>query len=120
MGQSFVGFAFNIQDESTYDAVYFRPFNFKNPDTLRQYRAVQYVSMPDHPWEKLRSEYPGKYENKVYATPDPNSWFHVKIIVSGTKVTTYVNNSSKPSLQVEKLSTTNTTCFIQLNRFNIG
>ncbi len=28
--QSFVGFAFHGSNDSTYDAVYFRPFNFKS------------------------------------------------------------------------------------------
>jgi hypothetical protein len=44
--QSFVGVAFHHQDEKTFDAVYFRPFNFSNPDTARRRRAVQYISMP--------------------------------------------------------------------------
>ena len=29
-GRSFVGVAFNIQNDSTYEAVYFRPFNFQS------------------------------------------------------------------------------------------
>src|SRR5262245_23005149 len=37
MGQSFLGLAFHIQNDSTYDAVYFRPFNFSNPDTIRRW-----------------------------------------------------------------------------------
>lgn len=102
--QSFVGMAFHGQDEKTYDAIYFRPFNFKNTDTARRSRAVQYVSMPDFPWEKLRAEFPGKYENKVNPVPDPDGWFHVKVIVDGKKITVFVNNSQTPSLQVEKLS----------------
>ncbi len=31
-GQSFVGIAFHGVDSTTYDAIYFRPFNFKTPD----------------------------------------------------------------------------------------
>ena len=60
-GQSFVGVVLHGQDEKIYDAIYFRPFNFMNADTMRRARAVQYISMPDYPWEKLRETYPGKY-----------------------------------------------------------
>jgi hypothetical protein len=102
--QSFVGIAFHGRDEKTYDAVYFRPFNFTNPDTLRRPRSVQYISMPDYPWEKLREKFPGKYENKVNPVPDPDGWFHVKIIVDGKKIAAFVNNAPSPSLLVEKLN----------------
>ncbi len=43
-GQSFVGVAFHGVDDSTYDAVYLRPFNFKTGDPERHKHAVQYVS----------------------------------------------------------------------------
>ena len=42
-GQSFVGLAFHIQDEKTYEAVYFRPFNFQNKEqsiTVRCFRNI--------------------------------------------------------------------------------
>jgi hypothetical protein len=106
--QSFVGIAFHRQDEKTYDAVYFRPFNFSSPDTDRRSHSVQYTSMPNYPWEKLREKFPGKYENKVNPAPDPDSWFHVRIIVDGKKVAAFVNNAQLPSLQIEKLSNTTT------------
>jgi hypothetical protein len=44
--KSFVGIAFHGVDEKTYDAVYFRPFNFRASDPARRNHAVQYVSMP--------------------------------------------------------------------------
>jgi len=106
--QSFVGIAFHGIDEKTYDAIYFRPFNFMNVDTIRRWRAVQYISMPDYPWEKLREKFPGKYENKVNPVPDPDGWFHAKIVVDGKKITVYVNDAQTPSLVVEKLTSTNT------------
>src|SRR2546430_9495700 len=61
-GQSFVGVAFHGVDDSTYDAVYLRPFNFKTDDPVRHKHAVQYVSHPTYPWQKLRAEHPGEYE----------------------------------------------------------
>ncbi|GEO09213.1 family 16 glycoside hydrolase [Segetibacter aerophilus] len=102
--QSFVGFAFHGQDEKTYDAIYFRPFNFVNPDTARRRRAVQYVSMPNYPWEKLRETFPGKYENKVNPVPNPDGWFHAKITINGKRVAVFVDNATTPSLEVEKLT----------------
>jgi len=104
MGQSFVGLAFHIQNEKEFEAVYFRPFNFFNPDTVRRWRAVQYIYMPDYPWEKLRESFPGKYENKVLNAPDPNSWFHVKLVIDNGSIKAFLNNNPDPVLQVQSLS----------------
>jgi len=106
--QSFVGLVFHGIDSSTYDAIYFRPFNFINPDTSRRSRAVQYISMPNYPWEKLRQDFPGKYENRVAPVPNPDEWFHFKISISGKQIKVYVNNAAKPCLEVEKLTNSKT------------
>jgi hypothetical protein len=108
MGESFVGFAFHVQNDSTYDAIYFRPFNFSNPDTVRRWRAVQYISHPAYTWDKLRAEFPGKYENKVNPVPNGDEWFHCRIVVKDKQVSVYVNRSSQPSLVVDKLTNTTT------------
>ena len=102
--QSFVGVAFHGLDEKTHDAVYFRPFNFKAEDPARRLRAVQYVSHPTYTWEKLRTEHPGKYEKPVSPVPDPNDWFHARIVVASPKVSVFVNDSKEPSLVVDQLS----------------
>jgi hypothetical protein len=102
--QSFVGIAFHMADAKTYDAVYFRPFNFRNEDTPRRSRSIQYVSMPHHPWEKLREKFPGKYEKEVRPVPDGDAWFHVKLVVHGKNVSAYVNDAKEASLQIEKLT----------------
>ena len=104
MQQSFVGLAFHIQNPTTYDAVYFRPFNFKSNEALRRSHAVQYVNMPDNDWEKLRNQFPGKYEHAVDNAPDPDEWFHVKIVLKGYHVSVYVNNAQEPSLEVNRIS----------------
>jgi len=103
-GSSFVGVAFRVVDEETYDAVYFRPFNFMSVDSVKKDHSVQYVSQPDYTWQKLRGEFPGKYENPVNPVPDPDSFFHAKIVIEKPKVSVYVNNSSEPSLVVDELS----------------
>jgi hypothetical protein len=44
--KSFVGVAFHGVDGATFDAIYFRPFNFRPEDAARRQRAVQYVAHP--------------------------------------------------------------------------
>jgi len=104
--QSFVGLAFHIQNSTTYDAVYFRPFNFSSNEAIRRSHAVQYISMPDNDWEKLRNQFPGKYEHGVDPAADPDEWFHVKIVLKGYHVSVYVNNARQPSLEVDRISKT--------------
>ena len=102
--RSFTGLAFHGKDEKTLDAIYFRPFNFRSSDSVRRIHAVQYVSHPDFPWDRLRKEQNGKYEKEIPLAPDPNDWFHVKIVVNYPKIDVYVNNSNKPCLSVLKLN----------------
>jgi len=101
--QSFVGVAWNIQNDSTYEAVYLRPFNFRTPDTARAKRAVQYVSQPAYPWQKLRAETPGKYEKPVLPIPDPNGWVPLRLVITPTQVSVYANGGAEPDLVVQRL-----------------
>jgi hypothetical protein len=101
-GKSFVGFAFHGLNDSTYDAVYFRPFNFINPE--RSNHSVQYISHPVFTWYKLREENPGKYENTIKPVPNPEEWFHATIVVEYPIVKVFVNNAEEPSLTVNQLS----------------
>jgi hypothetical protein len=104
-GASFVGLAFHVHDDKHYEAIYLRPFNFINKE--REAHSVQYVSMPDHPWEKLRSDSPGIYENKIDPTPDPDGWVDLKIVIAGKSVKVFINNSDRPSLEVGSLDMVN-------------
>lgn len=103
-GQSFVGVAFHGVDGTTYDAIYFRPFNFRTEDAARRLRAVQYISHPIHPWQKLRAETPGKYEKPVNPVPDPNGWFRARIVIASPKVSVFVDGAKEPCLVVDQLS----------------
>ncbi len=103
-GQSFVGVAFHGVDGTTYDAIYFRPFNFRTDDPARHAHAVQYVSEPTYPWQKLRTERPGIFEQPVSPAPDPNAWFHVRVVVASPKVSVFVGDAKQPSLVVTQLS----------------
>ena len=101
--QSFVGFAFHGVNDSTYEAIYFRPFNFRSTDPVRKGHAVQYIASPQYEWPVLREKFPNKYEQPVSPVPDPNDWFHAKIVVGANKVEVFVNGNATPSLVVEPL-----------------
>jgi hypothetical protein len=101
--KSFVGIAFHGADDQAFEAVYFRPFNFKSDDTAKAGHAVQYVSHPEFTWQKLRAERPGLYEKPIKPAPDPDGWFHVRIVIASTKVRVYVDDFPEPCLEVEKL-----------------
>ena len=102
--RSFVGVAFHAVDGSTYDAVYFRPFNFKAADPVARSHAVQYHSLPVYTWQKLRSEQPGKYEHAVSPVPDPNGWFRARIVIAHPKASVFVDNATEPCLVVNLLT----------------
>jgi hypothetical protein len=101
---SFLGVAFHVVDAKTHDAVYFRPFNFRAADPARHSHAVQYVSHPLWPWQKLRSERPDQFEKAVAPEPDGDEWFHARIVVQRPNVTVFVNDASAPCLAVQELS----------------
>lgn len=101
---SFLGIAFHGIDSLTYDAVYFRPFNFKHTDTLRRKWSVQYFSLPEFDYDKLRKEHPLMYENAVSPVPDPSNWFHATIVIDDAWVMVYVDHSSTLSLKAPLLT----------------
>ncbi|HSP92019.1 MAG TPA: MBL fold metallo-hydrolase, partial [Vicinamibacterales bacterium] len=101
--QSFLGIAFHVVDWTTLDAVYFRPFNFRAGTVEQQSHAVQYVSHPSSTWQRLRAERPGQFEQAIEPPPDPNDWFHARIVLGGGRVEVFVNGAAKPSLSVEDL-----------------
>jgi hypothetical protein len=99
-GHSFVGIAFHIADDTTFDAVYLRPFNFQAADSARHAHAVQFVSSPAWPWDRLRAERPGVYEKAVPASLDPSAWIHVRVRVRGPAVDVYLDGAGIPMLSV--------------------
>jgi hypothetical protein len=104
MQRSFIGIVFHGVDTVTHDVIYFRPFNFLSSDPVRKIHAVQYVAHPDFPWDRLREEKNGIYEKAVTPAPSPKDWFHAKIVVKGNEINVFVNNSTTPSLTVNKLN----------------
>ena len=102
--RSFLGIAFHGIDTNIYDAIYFRPFNFRHPDTLRHRWSVQYVSIPEYNYDVLRKDHPLTYENAVNPVPLATEWFHATIMIKDGYITVYVNHSPKESLKVKLLN----------------
>ncbi|MCD2423765.1 hypothetical protein LQ567_13400 [Niabella pedocola] len=102
--QSFVGIAFHGVNDSTMEVVYFRPFNFRAADTIRRSHAVQYISLPEHDWKILRTDYPNQYEQGLRQPPQPDEWFHVRVVIDNADVKVFVNNRPEPDLVVTRLS----------------
>jgi hypothetical protein len=101
---NFIGIAFRVVNENTYDAIYFRPFNFRSPNPVNKSHAVQYISHPDWTWKRLRDERSGEYEKGIEPPPNGDEWFHAKIEVNKPEIKVYVNGANDPSLVVNELS----------------
>jgi hypothetical protein len=101
--QSFVGVAFHRRDDSAYEAVYVRPFNFRSTDPARHMHAVQYIAVPEYDWPKLRQDFPEEFENPVDQSVDPTGWVRLRVVVSTRTIQIYVGQVTSPSLEVRKL-----------------
>jgi len=100
--RGFIGIAFRIAPGAgKFELFYLRPTNGRADDQLRRNHSTQYVSVPDGPWQRTRSETPGLYES--YADLQPGDWTKVKITVSGTKARLFVNGAEQPCLIVNDL-----------------
>jgi hypothetical protein len=100
--RGFVGIAFRVSaDRSHFECFYLRPENGRAEDQLQRNHSTQYISVPGFPWNKLRTESPGKYES--YVDLVAGQWTKVKIQVSGTSARLYVNGAEQPALIVNDL-----------------
>jgi len=102
-GGSFVGVVFRAEDGVSYEAVYFRPFNFGHSDPVKRGHAVQYICHPELPWQKLRQDRPEEFENSVSPEPKSNEWFRVRVVAKDGRVKVFVNGAEEPSLDVASL-----------------
>jgi hypothetical protein len=103
--RSFLGVAFHRQDDKTYEAVYLRPFNFRATDPARHQHAVQYISLPEFDWPKLREQFPEEFENPVDASVSPTDWVTLRLVVQREKIQIFVGSAPAPALEVRKLGT---------------
>jgi len=86
---------------SHFENIYLRPTNGRTDDQLRRNHSVQYASLPDYPWYRLRGESPGKHES--YADLVPDEWTHRRIVVRGRRAALFVNDAPQPCLVVTDL-----------------
>jgi len=100
-GRSFVGIAFNIQNDSTYESVYFRPFNFNSKE--KNGNSIQYVSHPKNTWSYLRTNFKGQYEAAYPKPPSADDWFGVSVKIDSDKVIVYDKKSKTELLSVGRL-----------------
>jgi hypothetical protein len=104
--RSFIGIAFHGVNDSIYDAVYCRPFNFLATDSVRHIHAIQYISHPVFTWKKLRETRNAQFEKQIINPPYPNGWFTMRLVIDATTIKAFINQDKNPALVVEKLSTT--------------
>ncbi len=99
--KGFVGIAFHTQNDTTYECIYLRPVNSIDSNQIFRNRSIQYTSHPNYPWQRQRSESPGRYE--TYCPIKPGEWIKLKIVVDGGKAILYVNNAIEPTFIVNDL-----------------
>ena len=78
-----------------------RTYNGRSEDQLQRNHSAQYISIPEFPWNRLREEFPAKYES--YVDLVPNEWIKVKIEVRGEQARLYVHDAQQPTLIVKNL-----------------
>ena len=101
--RSFIGIAFHRKDDNSYEAVYLRPFNFRATDPVRHQHAVQYISLPEFDWPRLREQFPEEFENPVDASISPTDWVPLRVVVTGQGIQIYVGGTKAPALETRKL-----------------
>jgi len=102
--QSFIGIVFHGQNDSTYEAVYCRPFNFHAIDSARKIHAVQYIFHPKFTWKYLRENRTGEFEKGITNAPQPNDWFVMSVTIKKKTIEVFINQSTQPALTINKLS----------------
>jgi hypothetical protein len=101
---SFPGIAFYAVDTlRNYDVVYFRPFNFRHTDPVRRTWSVQYMSLPQYGYDRLRKENKGQFESEIIPNPKPEDWIHARFVIAKDSIKIYVNGMDRPSLSVRTL-----------------
>ncbi|HPT28888.1 MAG TPA: hypothetical protein PLZ95_20875 [Bryobacteraceae bacterium] len=100
--RGFVGVAFRADAEGRrMEIVYLRPTNGRAEDQVRRNHSVQYESLPDYPWFRLRKESTEKYES--YVDLVPGAWTKYRLTVQGVKARLHVHGSAQPALVVNDL-----------------
>ena len=100
--RGFIGIAFRVSaDRRSWEEIYLRPDNGRAEDQVRRNHSIQYASIPEFPWPRMRKEFPERYES--YVDLVPGEWTRMRIDVSGTSARLFVNGAAQPNLIVNDL-----------------
>ncbi|WP_246033008.1 hypothetical protein [Falsirhodobacter xinxiangensis] len=99
--RGFIGLTFRISDDGSFESIYLRPTNSIADDQVRRNHSVQYVAFPDYRFDRLRREFPERYES--YAELDLKRWIAMKIVVSGDHAKLFLDGNDRPSLIINDL-----------------
>ncbi|HET9706008.1 MAG TPA: hypothetical protein VFP85_18335 [Vicinamibacterales bacterium] len=100
--RGFIGIAFRVSaDRRSWEEIYLRPDNGRAEDQVRRNHSIQYASIPDFPWPRMRKEFPERYES--YVDLVPGEWTRMRIDVSGSSARLFVNEAAQPNLIVNDL-----------------
>ena len=100
--RGFIGIVFRVQPDGSHsESFYLRPTNGRADNQLNRNHSVQYVSLPDWTWQRLREETPGQYES--YADMQGGEWIRMRIVVHGKDADLYVGGAPQPCLIVRDL-----------------
>ena len=99
--RGFIGIAFRLQSDGSYEYIYLRPTNGRADDQVRRNHSTQYSSYPSFDFARSRQEAPEKYES--YVDLQPGIWTKYKIEVEGRKARLYVNGAEQPCLIVNDM-----------------
>jgi hypothetical protein len=102
--RGFIGIAFRVQPDGSYEYIYLRPTNGRADDQVRRNHSTQYSAHPDFDFARSRKEAPEKYES--YVDLEPGAWTNYRIEVDGPKARLYVHDSPQPVLIVNDLKHT--------------
>ena len=99
--RGFIGIAFRLQSDGSYEYIYLRPTNGRADDQVRRNHSTQYSSYPDFDFARSRQEAPGKYES--YVDLQPGVWTKYRIEVEGRNARLYVNGAEQPCLIINDM-----------------
>ena len=109
--RAFVGATWRVQDDANREEFYIRPHQSGNPDANQYTPVFNGLSA----WQL--------YHGEGYGTPvayEFDSWFPVKIIVSGDQAEVYIGDLEKPALFIDDLKRESTSGTVGLAVPNFG
>ncbi|HWC16244.1 MAG TPA: hypothetical protein VG498_04490 [Terriglobales bacterium] len=99
--RGFIGIAFRIQSDGSYEYIYLRPTNGRADDQVRRNHSTQYSSYPNFDFARSRQEAPEKYES--YVDLEPGVWTNYRIDIDGRKARLFVRGAEQPCLIVNDM-----------------